>query len=70
MFTKKQKKEYIDRHGNTCPYCQSYNIDTVVELFHTDEGTATQEVECYDCGKLWEEKYTLTDIVHEDEMGA
>jgi hypothetical protein len=68
MFSGRQKKEYLDALGNICPYCHSSNINALGSLECDDDGTADQEVECYDCGRLWKDIYTLTGLVHEDKM--
>lgn len=68
MFTNKQKTAYLNALGSICPYCKSENINALGKLECDDSGTAEQEVECYDCGKLWKDIYTLTGIIHEDEL--
>lgn len=66
-FTKKQKKEYIAEFGNVCPYCHSRNIAPISGLAEDDDGAQKQDLECHDCGKLWEEIYDLVDIMEEND---
>lgn len=67
-FTKKQKKEYIDKHGNICPYCKSKGISYMDQPECAGKGKVEQEMECFACNKRWEDIYTLTNIIHEDDM--
>jgi len=62
----KQKdiEKYIDRCGLHCPYCDS--LDIKGGFVQIDAGSAWQEIECLDCGKLWKDIYRLVDI-EEDE---
>lgn len=67
MFTREQKKAYIDGFGNICPYCHSRNIENLSEIELDDDGAPKQNLKCHDCNKLWEEIYTLTDIMEEND---
>ncbi|KKL98896.1 hypothetical protein LCGC14_1819850 [marine sediment metagenome] len=66
-FTKKQKKEYIDNFGLVCPYCCSRNIEELGMIEFDDDGAPKQDVECYDCDKLWENIYELVNIMEEND---
>lgn len=51
-------QEYIDHGGTKCPYCGSYNLSG--DHVQVDAGSAWQDVTCGDCGKEWQDTYTLT----------
>jgi len=58
------KKEYLERKGENCPYCNSRNIMGIENIQADGEG-AHQSVECHDCGKLWKDIYKLVDVTEE-----
>lgn len=50
--------EYVMRKGVCCPRCRSEDIQgNEVDI---DEGTASQEMTCSNCGFEWLDVYTLT----------
>ena len=58
-LTEKQKKTYLE-NSNLCPSCKSDQIEgSSVEI---DDGGAYQPMICSDCGKSWNDIYTLTDV--------
>ena len=67
MFTNAQKKEYIDNFGLVCPYCHSRNIEELGTIEFDDDGAPKQDVECHDCGKLWENIYELVNVMEEND---
>lgn len=59
-LTESQKKEYIDRGGLRCPYCQSKEIGNRGAISADEQPTV--EVRCDECGKGWTDIFALTDI--------
>ena len=53
------EKDYVMRSGIPCPFCESEDVDTTGPV-QTDIGVAWQPVFCNDCGKEWNDQYTLT----------
>lgn len=51
-------EEYCGTGGNRCPFCGSDNFDG--EEIEYDSGIAWQDVECNECGKRWQDQYSLT----------
>ena len=51
------QKQYVDKVGGVCPYCQSTDIEG--EHFEVDGGSAWQEVHCNDCDAYWTDLYKL-----------
>lgn len=49
-------KEYLDESGNLCPYCRSVNLENCGAP-EIETGTCYQQVECYDCGRMWDDVY-------------
>jgi len=47
-----------------CPWCRSGDIEAVSHP-HAIDGSATQSVMCYSCGKRWSDIYRLNDIQEE-----
>jgi hypothetical protein len=62
--TKVQVKRYIDNHGTKCLFCRSINIHSI-ESVQMDAGIGTQQVECHDCGEVWTDIVTLTNIYYQ-----
>jgi predicted Zn-ribbon and HTH transcriptional regulator len=53
-------KPYIQRRGVACPFCASSNIEG--RQFDVQAGTAWQPMSCTDCGREWNDVYTLDTI--------
>ena len=53
-------KPYIQRRGIACPFCASSNIEG--RQFDVQAGTAWQPMNCTDCGREWNDVYTLDTI--------
>lgn len=60
-LTKEQKKFYLKHKGNKCPFCKG-EVQSQ-GTFEYDEDWAEKECECNDCGKVWKDVYTLSDVV-------
>lgn len=60
---KMHKKRYLQRHGATCPFCDSEDIQPLLGPEHLD-GKVIQAYECCRkaCGKKWTNIYTLSDV--------
>ena len=63
MLTEEQKKEYLE-NSVLCPFCKSDDIETGQRDFGNNQ--IWQNVWCHDCGKRWQDIYTLTNV-EEDE---
>jgi hypothetical protein len=61
QLTDEQKKKYIERGGNRCPFCDSDDIEGTRGV-QTDSGCAWQDIRCCACNAEWQDIYTLTDI--------
>lgn len=48
--------EYIKAEGACCPLCRSSNISTCGPF---DGEGGSQDVTCFDCGKIWRDNYKL-----------
>lgn len=59
-LTESQKKEYIDRGGLRCPYCQSKETGNCGSVSWDEQPSV--EVKCDTCEKTWIDIFTLTDI--------
>ena len=59
-MTEEQKQLYLDSGGVKCPYCDSEDISA--GGVNSEEGIATQSVECFSCWKTWTDIYTLTGV--------
>lgn len=44
--------------GTRCPYCHSKNIMPLGEV-ELQDSSGHREVECHDCGGLWQEKVEI-----------
>jgi len=53
-------KLYIESCGVACPFCGSGNIEG--QQFDVQAGTASQPINCTDCGAEWSDVYTLDTI--------
>lgn len=56
-MTPEQKKQYLVS-PNHCPFCNSDNISA----YYFEADGSYQKIECYTCGKKWNDIYTLTDV--------
>ena len=63
VLSEAHKKGYLKRGGNRCPYprCSSGDLRTLGQP-KGDDGGVTQDVQCFSCGKIWTDIYTLSDI--------
>jgi len=52
-------KQYIERGGCECPFCESTNINAFDEYDGECDG-AWRSIECHDCGNAWRDLYTLS----------
>lgn len=59
-ISEEAESEYL-QYPNLCPYCSSSDIsqEGCIE-YHGKE--CYQQVECYDCSKIWVEVYKLVSI--------
>jgi transposase-like protein len=58
-LTAKQKNKYV-ACPNHCPYCGSNDIEANAP--EVDGPHAWADVTCNDCGKEWQDVYTLTHV--------
>lgn len=61
-LTKARKEKYLKEHGVRCPYCSSGDLNTIGSLKTDTYGQVTQDVQCLNCGKIWTDHHTLSDI--------
>jgi phage FluMu protein Com len=59
MLDKAAIQDYINNDGDHCPYCKKKNI-LAIEHVQPDE---TRQVECHDCGAVWYEVLSVTNIM-------
>lgn len=52
------EKEYVNKKGNFCPFCQSRKIQST-EHVQLDACFGNQNVVCDNCGKRWKDIYKL-----------
>ncbi|MFH1031076.1 MAG: hypothetical protein V1767_00695 [Chloroflexota bacterium] len=62
MFTPEQEKEYLDNSGGKCPVCGSENIVAYGGMDFDGNGTASEKVQCNNCGAKWYDIYNLIGI--------
>ena len=55
------QEEYVKSGGFRCPYCGSTDI-AGTGLSDSDADWHSKEIECEDCGKMWDDIYTLSSI--------
>jgi transposase-like protein len=57
-------KKYVKNGGNFCPFCNSDNIsaDLPLNTDYIEGGIIKQDLNCWDCGKTWNDVYKLTSI--------
>jgi hypothetical protein len=58
-LTEQQRTDYLN-NSSECPFCHSDNIEA--DHIEADGESAFGEVSCLDCGKRWNDVYTLTDV--------
>ena len=63
VLTSQQKAQYLSNNGAMCPFCQSDDIEG--DTLQSD-GDVWQNVRCLDCGRVWQDIYTLTAIDQPD----
>jgi formate dehydrogenase maturation protein FdhE len=51
--------EYLDQSGDICPFCKSPAVTAITD-FDTAGDKAWRTIECRDCGKEWDDVFTLT----------
>lgn len=51
-------KQYVDKGGSVCPFCEGTDIEG--EHIEVDAGIAWQDVHCNDCDAYWADLYKLT----------
>ena len=59
------KKRYLAEGGGVCLHCESRNI-MALEQIQGDDGGASCQVECHDCGRIWTDIYKLVDVEEGD----
>jgi hypothetical protein len=61
-LTEEQKrvKEYIEKKGVRCLYCNDYHIEG--RSIDIEAGVATQRVDCNNCGASWIDAYDLAHV--------
>ena len=64
-LTPEQKKEYLEKGGQHCPYCHSTDIEG--GTLDAEWNEAWAEVTCKNCGETWQDEYKLVDITEEGE---
>lgn len=62
-LTDKQIIKYL-KAPYSCPYCKSPHIEGQDRDF--EDKHAYNRILCNECGKAWQDEYTLTGIVEED----
>lgn len=65
-LTLEMKDKYIHAEDVICPWCGGENIESG-HLEKNDDGTIVQDIYCKDCGKCWQDVYTLTDVVDDND---
>lgn len=65
MLTKKECKEYIDKMGCHCPYCDSSDI--IGEGVEIEANEAYQQMFCNVCDRGWTDEYKLVRIIEEKD---
>ena len=60
MAISSYRQKYMKSSGAHCPFCESTNITS--GPIQADGSVAWAEVECEDCGSVWQDVWTLTDI--------
>ena len=60
MLTEKRKQQYINETPNTCPFCESENINAGESDW--SDSVAYRNIVCADCEKEWTEEFKMVDI--------
>jgi uncharacterized Zn finger protein len=61
LLTPEQKKWYLENSCH-CPFCEGDQTEGGhIEVNEDDK--AIQECHCHDCGSVWKDIYTLTNVV-------
>ena len=58
MDTEIKQNEYVNNGGSRCPFCGSEVLEGLYAPV-VEEGTAYQEVTCFDCESKWRDEYKL-----------
>jgi transcription elongation factor Elf1 len=64
-LTPEQKREYLERGGQHCPYCHGTDISG--GTLDAEWNEAWAKVTCNGCGRTWQDEYKLVDITEEGE---
>ena len=64
-LTPEQKKAYVEKGGQYCPYCGSTNIEG--GRFDAEWKEAWSEVSCADCDRTWTDEYLLVNVTETGE---
>lgn len=65
MLTESQRNDYLTNDSGRCPFCKSDNIQGhAIDICGKE---AIQPVTCSDCGHLWNDIYSLTDVEDLDD---
>lgn len=59
--TEKQKLQYLKAGGFICLFCGS--DDMVGGSLTSDDACVYQRIHCNNCGEVWVDKYSLTDVL-------
>lgn len=57
--TDKQQEKYLANGGNSCPHCESNNIEAT-RCAESDGPTASADIICNDCDSTWTDQYILS----------
>jgi len=63
-LTKKERNAYLKDTKGCCPFCKSNDI--VGGPVEIGKNSAFQSVSCTDCGRDWQDIYTLTGVQETD----
>ena len=59
---KLNEKVYIKSKGSFCPYCKSLSLNRGIPDFDAEDFEVVMQISCFDCGKEWNDIFTLTEI--------
>lgn len=60
------KSVYIKHKGAVCPFCQTLSTEEL-EAPLWKNGKVQRDMHCGECGRVWTEVYTLTDVKYEED---